>query len=135
MSLSHLRTLHIRNMPPLRPEDGEPSWPGVSDDDTCEGFITRLVRELIRRSPEKPSSLETFALGTLKYKYICGGKASRHDNQRLDEFTKLRVYHVEYRRNFQGDCMPMVTLIAKGTTDAIQDICDNIDILQSDWMA
>lgn len=132
--LKHLRTLHIRNPPALREE--EEIWSlGVSDDERSEVFVTRLVRALVACRPEQPPILETVALGILKYRDICAGKASRHENNRINEFLKLRVYHVEYQRNFQGDCIPVITLIAKGTTDAIQDICDNIKILQSAWLA
>lgn len=130
----HLRTLHIRNLPPLRQDDGEPSWPELSDEERSEGFVTKLVRELVRLRPRQPPILETIALGILRYKDICGGKVSRHDNKKLDEFLKLRVYHVKYQRNFQGHYIPIITLIAKGTTDAIQDICPNIKVLQSEWM-
>lgn len=133
-SRKRLRTLHIRNLPSLRQEDGEPSWPGVSDDERSEGFVTKLVRALVRGRLEQPPILETIALGVTRYKDICAGIASPHDNERLDEFLKLRVYHVEYRRNFEGDCVPIVTLIAKGTTDALKGIRFNINILHSYWM-
>lgn len=134
-SLQHLRTLHIRNLPPLGKEDGRSTWPGVSDDERSEGFVTRLLRAMIRCCPELPPNLETVALGILRYKDVCAGKAARHENEILDEFLKLRVYHVEYQRNFQRDCIPIVTFIAKGTADAIQDTCHKIKILQSYWMA
>lgn len=134
-SLRHLRTLHIRNLPPLGKEDGRSTWPGVSDDERSEGFVLRLLRAMMRYCPELPPNLETIALGILRYKDVCAGKAARHDNERLDEFLKLRVYHVEYQRNFQGDCIPIVTFIAKGTADAIQNTCHKIKILQSYWMA
>ncbi|MCJ1266130.1 mitochondrial splicing system protein [Lobaria immixta] len=134
-SLRHLRTLHIRNLPPLGKEDGRSTWPGVSDDERSEGFVLRLLRAMMRYCPELPPNLETIALGILRYKDVCAGKAARHDNERLDEFLKLRVYHVEYQRNFQGDYIPIITFIAKGTADAIQDTCPKIKILQSYWMA
>ena len=132
--LKHLRTLHIRNPPALRNE--EEIWSlGVSDNERFEVFVTRFIRALVAYYPKQPPILETVALGLLRYRDVCAGKASRHENDRINEFLKLRVYHVEYYRNFQGDCIPVITLIAKGTTDAIQDICDNIKILQSAWLA
>lgn len=134
-SLRHLRTLHIRNLPSLSDQGGKPAWPGISDDELSEGFITKFLRTLIRLRPEEPPNLKIVALGTPRYKYVCDGKASPGGDDGIDEFLKLRVYHVEYRRNFQGDFTPIVTFIAKGTTDAIHDIHHNIDILQADWMA
>lgn len=132
--LKHLRTLHIRNPPALREE--KEIWSlGISDNERFEVFVTRFVRALVAYCPEQPPILDTVALGLLRYRDICAGKASRHGNDRINEFLKLRVYHVEYQRNFQGDCIPVIALIAKGTTDAIQDICDNIKILQSGWLA
>ena len=134
-SRKRLRTLHIRNLPCLREADGEPCWPGVSDDERSEGFVTKFVRVLVWGRLEQPPILETIALGVTRYKDICSGRASLHDNERLDEFLKLRVYHIEYRHNFQGDCVPIVTLIAKGTADALKGIRSNISILDSYWMA
>ena len=132
--LKHLRTLHIRNPPDLREE--EEIWSlWVSDMERSEVFVARFVRALVAYYPMKPPILETIALGILRYRDVCAGKASRYENNRINEFLKLRVYHVEYQRNFQGDCIPVITLIAKGTTDAIQDICNNIKILQSAWLA
>lgn len=52
----------------------------------------------------------------------------------MDGFLKLRVYHVDYRRNFLWDIIPIITLVAKGTTDAVKEMCPNIKILQSDRM-
>lgn len=134
-ALKELRTLHIRNLPPLRQEVGETSWPEVSDDERSEVFVSRLLRALVACVPERPPILETVALGIIRYRDLCAGKGSREDSERMAEFLKLRVYRVEYQRNFQGDCIPMVTLIAKGTTDAIQDSCHNINILQADWIS
>lgn len=134
-SLKHLRTLHIRNLPPLSQDDGESSWPEISDDERSEVFVTRFVRALLARRPERPPILQTIAIGIIRYSDICAGKGSPYDSERMVEFLKLRVYHIEHQRNFQGDCIPVVTLIAKGTTDAIQDSCHNIRILQSEWMA
>lgn len=130
--LKHLRTLHVRNLPPL--ENTEHLSPLVSDDERSEVFVTTLVRAMVKWRWDLPS-LETIALGILRTQDVCGGKSSLHADERLDEFLKLRVYHVEYRRNFQGDRIPVVTLVAKGTTDSIQDICHNITILQSNWMS
>lgn len=131
VSLKHLRTLHIRNLPSFQ---GQNLWPGVSEGEYCEGFITKLARALVRSRPEQPPILDTIAIGILRNKDLCGESLSE-SNERLDKFLKLRVYHVEYRRNFQGDCIPIITLIAKGTTDAIQDEYHNLDILQLDWTA
>ena len=134
-ALNHLRTLHIRNLPSLRQEESNPSWPGISDDERSEVLITRLVRELLKRRPEQPPILELIALGLLMYKDVCAGKAFPYENERLDEFLKLRVYHVQYQRGFLGEFVPSITLIAKGTADDIQGIFHNIHIIQSDWMA
>lgn len=136
-SLKHLRTLHIRNRPIVL-QDEPPGSTGccrLSDNEISEVLITMLLRALVAEIPEQPPILETIALGILRYKDICAGKASQLESKIFDELFKLRVYHVEYQRNFQGDCIPMFTLIAKGTTDAINHICDNIKILQSDWLA
>ena len=132
--LKNLRTLHIRNPPALREEEEVGSL-GISDNERSEVFVTRFVRALFECRPEKPPLLETVAFGILRYREICGGQASRHENDRILEFLKLRVYHIEYQRNFQGDCIPVITLIAKGTTDAIEEMCDKIKILQSAWLA
>lgn len=133
-SLKHLRTLHVRNLPPLD-ADGVPSWPGISDDERCEGFVAKLVRALVKLHPVRPPILETVALGILRYKDIFAGIAAQHDDKKLDGFLRLRVYHVEYHHNFQGDCIPIVTLISKGTTDDIEHSCHNVKILESEWMA
>ena len=133
-SLKYLRTLHIRNLPALQIEDGRPLWPGISEDERSEAFVTRLGQALVRLDPQQPPNIETIALGVVRHYDICGDRPAQRDNERMDDFLKLRVYHIEYRHNFQGDCIPIVTLIAKGTTDAIQGIYPNIEILQSDWL-
>ena len=133
-SRKRLRTLHIRSLPDLSEKNVAPSWPGFSDDELSEGFVTKLARALVYGRLEQPPTLETIALGVTRYKDICSGRASSYENEREDEFLKLRVYHVDYRRNFQGDCVPVVTLIAKGTTDALKGIRFHIDILDSSWM-
>lgn len=133
VSLKHLRTLHIRNLPVLSFKDDRTLWPGVSEDESCEGFVTKLARALVRSRPEQPPILDTIAIGILRNKDHLG-KCSEEGDETLDSYLKLRVYHVEYRRNFQGDYLPLITFIAKGTTDAIQEDYHSLNILRTDWI-
>jgi len=101
---------------------------------TFKGLTTALVEQLFREWPADLMSLSLLriiALGALTHRdyYLDSVTTSSLDNAALQR----RTYHVDYRKNFRNDTVPLLTLIAKGCICTEHTI--NVDgVLRPYWL-
>lgn len=115
------------------PEAEKPDlWPATEP--TIKGLATALVELLFDEWPADLASLSllrTIALGALTHQdyYLGSVTTSSLDDAALQR----RTYHVDYRKNFRNDTVPLLTLIAKGCICTEQTIKDD-GVLRPYWL-
>ncbi len=124
-----MEVLNIRNLPQA---EKPVLWPATEP--TFKGLATALVELLFSEWPAdltRLSLLRIIALGALTHQDCYLGSVTTSS---LDHAAhQRRIYHVDYRKNFRDDTVPLLTLIAKGCICTEHTINDD-GVLRPYWL-
>ncbi len=124
-----MEVVNIRDMPQAE----KPVW-WPATEPTFKGLATALAEQLFSEWPAELTSqslLRIVALGALIHQdYYLGNVTT---SSLANAAFQRRTYHVDYRKNFRNDTVPLLTLIAKGCTCTVYTIKDD-GVLRPYWL-
>ena len=129
--LKHLKTLNIRNVPPMYPCCHNI----VHVETLLHGLVDEFVKDLVYfKKSKKMPQLQIIGLGALLYRDIWDGKAV-HECSSIEETLRLRIWAIDYVKNALGVRTPLLTQVASGFPGNVgRDISEDMNIFTPYWL-
>ncbi|KAL8771691.1 MAG: hypothetical protein Q9209_002882 [Squamulea sp. 1 TL-2023] len=130
-AMKNLRTLNIRNMPPV-----DPTKTLLPVEEMHAGFANSLIKTL----PRPPSGgivpfLKTLVLGSFTYRDVRIGLGLRNINDPdLYNYLRPQIYQIDRHYQFEGKSKPIAILFETGTYEKTEAAGGDVEVLKPYWL-
>ncbi|KAL8789061.1 MAG: hypothetical protein Q9213_001324 [Squamulea squamosa] len=128
--MKHLRTLNIRNMPPI-----DPTKTMLPMEELHAAFANSVIKTLLRSPFNGNKSLKTLVLGSFTYRDVRIGLGLRNINDPdLYNYLRPQIYQTDVCYQFEGKPRPMAILFETGTYEKTEAAGGDVEVLRPYWL-